>query len=537
MPDFKLRTEEIKDDEILALFVENEVDREIVNAFKSSNPVILEGSRGTGKSFLMKVADVELMQDFERLRILPVYLSFNSSSLVYSNDPLRFRHWMLAKLIKQILKELRKKGLVISPHASSLITNTHRSVTHAEQLLEEIVERYENSYKTTNVEVDVAVLPDVNDLKDAMEDICETLSLQRICVFFDEAAHVFRPEQQRQFFTLFRDLRSPYISCNAAVYPGVTHYGPAFEMEHDAIFRRIERDLLEADYLDTMVQMVNKQLSEAEKKVFEQRKAELATLAFCAGGNPRILFRTLNSRKTINSTETENVIKDFYRSRIWGEHTALGEKYSGHKVIIDWGRNFLEETVIPAVRKINNGKEEDISHGSIFFWIHKDSPEVVKEAMRLLCYSSIVRKLDDGVRATRAAIGARYEIKYGCIVALDANPQKYSTQLRPSLSIKKFAEFGANHRAYKTIAHLGSTNEQDIQFLDAVKRQLQESITVLQLTDWQKQRLEEIGVTTIESLLSQTEEDLISQIKLVGEVRARRMKNAATAAFLEYLSG
>jgi hypothetical protein len=80
-------------------------------------------------------------------------------------------------------------------------------------------------------------------VKDYFEYICTTVNIDRITIFFDEAAHVFRPEQQRQFFTLFRDFSSPYISCNAAVYPAVTHYGHSFEMNHDAFTQKLAQDM------------------------------------------------------------------------------------------------------------------------------------------------------------------------------------------------------------------------------------------------------------------------------------------------------
>ncbi|SMC91544.1 hypothetical protein SAMN02746065_1151 [Desulfocicer vacuolatum DSM 3385] len=60
MSEFYLRTESIKQADILGLSVVNEADRKILNALKSNEPCLLEGSRGTGKSFLMRVAELEL---------------------------------------------------------------------------------------------------------------------------------------------------------------------------------------------------------------------------------------------------------------------------------------------------------------------------------------------------------------------------------------------------------------------------------------------------------------------------------------------
>ena len=76
MDELYLRTEDIDDKDILNLCIENEQDRETINLLKSRTPVILEGSRGVGKSFLMRVAAQELKESFAEERVLPVYIYF-----------------------------------------------------------------------------------------------------------------------------------------------------------------------------------------------------------------------------------------------------------------------------------------------------------------------------------------------------------------------------------------------------------------------------------------------------------------------------
>lgn len=80
MNNLYLRTESIKSDDILDLSVVNDDDRNILHALKSSEPCLLEGSRGTGKSFLMRVAELEL--ENEENSCVTVYVPFNMSSLI-----------------------------------------------------------------------------------------------------------------------------------------------------------------------------------------------------------------------------------------------------------------------------------------------------------------------------------------------------------------------------------------------------------------------------------------------------------------------
>jgi len=210
MSEFRIRTEDFKDDEILGFYVKTQRDKQIVDQLKAPTPLVLEGSRGTGKSFLLRVAKAELLQSYAQDRALPLYVSFVRSSLLHSNDPQQFLHWMLAKLSSEILRALYKKGLLVrTPGGASILAAGPLEPPGRTYRIEEIAKEYEESYRSPGVAVDAGSVPTVEQFKNGVEDLCETLEISRVVIFFDEAAHIFRPEQQRQFFTLFRDLRSP----------------------------------------------------------------------------------------------------------------------------------------------------------------------------------------------------------------------------------------------------------------------------------------------------------------------------------------
>jgi len=536
MSEFYLRTESIKQADILDLSVVNEADRKILNALKSNEPCLLEGSRGTGKSFLMRVAELELENESDSC--VTVFVPFNMSSLISTEDRLQFYHWMLAKTLKYLLNKLRKKGIIVSGLIANLLSNDENETEKEIQIsLKEIVKLFEASYKGKS-EIDISTLPDIEDVKEAIQVICDENSLDRIVFFFDEAAHVFRPEQQRQFFNLFKDLRSPYITCNAAIYPGVTHFGDSFEPIHDCTYKRLERNISDPDYLQYFKNIVFKQSDEKLRSDIDRQRELFNTLSLSSGGNPRMLLRTLQNLSKLNTLNINSEIKSFYRSKIWGEHTELGEKYKGHKGVIDWGRDFLERSVIPKVEEYNFvRKEKGVDESTIYFWIHKDAPEEVKEALRLLTYTGIIRKVDSSVRATRAELGTRYEIKYGCMISLESNPHGESSDFFKNLSIKKFPEFGKNHSSYSGSHGVLLTNDEE-QYEESLKSLLAKPIDVLLLlTQWQKEKLKDAGINTIEQLHKSTEKNLIEKIYNVGPTRARLMKNAAAAELLEYISG
>ncbi len=537
MSDFFIRTEDIASDKLLELFVETERDRQIVNLLKGQVPTVLVGSRGVGKSFLLKVAAAELKKDVGKTGVFPVYLSFTKSSLVQFAKPEQFQWWMLAKLCNSIFRALSKEGLLANvPKHLTIVDAGSSAASGHKSKLEAVEEAFEFSWKNPDQTVDVTSVPDVDRFREAVEDLCDALKLKRIAVFIDEAAHVFMPQQQRAFFTLFRDLRSPFLTCNAAIYPGVTSYGETFQRSHDANFISVERDPLSADYLRNMREIVERQADSDTQKTIAKNGQLFGVLAFAASGNPRLLLKTLIRAQTLSSSTVSEVIRSFYRQEIWGEHSVLAEKYPGHKHLIDWGRTFIEEVVLTELQKKNSLSLEADKSTSCFFWVHRDAPMSVRHALQILAYTGVVSEHSLGIKATRAEVGTRYSVNLGCLFALESNPSQTSFALAKALSAKRMTEFGPNHPSYADLGKDAGTLEDSAVNRDALMQQLKKDINVLDITEWQKTKLRELGLNRVGEVLKATERDL-KKADYVGNVRARQMRNAAEAAVFEYLSG
>lgn len=535
--EFILRTEDIRPEEILGLFVNTERDLELISALKSPTPLILEGSRGTGKSFLLRVCEQEQFNEFDTTKVLPVYISFVKSSLLHSKNPQQFQHWMLARLCSRILRCLYSRGLLgKSIHAAQVLSGGDVGTLGESTSLERVAQHYEESFKNPGIDIDDTGIPSVEEFKDVIQDICENLGLRRINVLFDEAAHIFRPEQQRQFFTLFRDLRSPYMTCNAAVYPGVTAYGTTFETAHDARLESLQREITHKEYRNQMREIIYKQADSELQRNIEHNGENFDVLAYAVSGNPRLLLKTVSLVPNLRTGEVESLIKEFYRANIWSEHSGLAERYAGHKALIDWGRNFVEQIIVKdAIQKNEQWEQEGKAERTCFFWVHRDAPEAVKEALRLLSYTGIVNRLDMGVVATRREVGTRYSVNVGCLAAPSAKPIRFITDLRKGLSIKRFTEYGANHSAFIELSReVGESVESDIS--EIITRLLMNQITELELSDHQISALKSIEINTIGEVLSSTERNF-QKAHYIGPKRSRKIMNVATAAVLEYLSG
>ncbi|MET7714679.1 hypothetical protein [Streptomyces sp. NPDC005407] len=529
-PEIVYRTEDIPTEEILGLLVETETDRSLIDSLKGRSPVILKGSRGVGKSFLMRAAEAEFRESFSAHKILPVYVTFAPASLIRQNAPDSFMMWMMAKLCTSILRAASTYGLTLpSGSAITAIQGATAIGNYSEMAKVEAI--FESSWKQEKQETLPVAVPDPEVLRDAVEDLCRHTSIKRVVLFVDEAAHVFIPEQQRQFFTLMRDLRSPYLTVKAAVYPGATSYGHSFQPTHDATVLSVDRQVTDPEYAKAMRSIVYKQDGTLKKQI-EPNGDVFDTLAYAAAGNPRILLKTLLMRTPFNRRNTQETIRKYYREDIWGEHSNLAERYPGHRELIDWGRAFIEETVLPALHARNVGRS---SQTSSYLWIHRDAPQAVREALRLLCYSGIVQEGDSGMRATRGEIGTRYMVNLGCLFSQDAEPIKFGQNVRKHLYVKRMIEFGANHPSYRPIDKLSldAVNSGGNQALEA---QLERSISHLDVTDFQRAKLNELGFRTIGEVLK-SDEEAFKRAYYVGTKRARQMRNAAVTAVLEYLSG
>lgn len=153
----------------------------------------------------------------------------------------------------------------------------------------------------------------------------------------------------------------------------------------------------------------------------------------------------------------------------------------------------------------------------------------------MLQYTGIVVENAAGIRATRNAIGTRYMINVGCLLSLEAVPTSTGKNLIKNTTVKRMSEYGVSSPYYDPLASEDIT-ESDLDNNQYLVDQLGKSIDLLDLTDWQKEKLHSVSINTIGEL-ALAEEASVMRAYYVGEVRAKRMKNAAFAALFEYLLG
>lgn len=550
LDDYIFRTEDIKEDDVLDLYVDSKVDRENINFIKTKSPLLLVGSRGTGKTMLFKVAEKEMDDSFIENRVLGVFVSFKKSIFLETvKDPLYFRQWMMAKILFALRRKIETKGLVISEpgifgrYFDIEITNQEDIFTRLKsftKLLEKSSKKEDFDIKKAIQQIfkydseDIVILNELDYFHALIEDLCKMLNIERTIFLFDEACHNFIPSQQREFFTLFRDLRSSLISCKAAVYPGITSYG-TFQQFHDATIKRVERDLHDSEFIPMMRDIVKNQVSEDMYQKLEQNGELFNQLIYAASGNPRLLLKSiyLSSAKSFNSTNVNNTIKDFYRIHIWNEHTKLGEVYSGHKRLIDWSRDFIENVVLSGTNEKNESRQlEGKKQQTIYFAIHRDAPEAVKHAIRILEYTGIVVIHTEGTKVRRE-IFDRYQLNLGIVLSTHQTPTTVAKNLIQNLSVKLYTDYGMNSPHYQDIVDF---SEDDINFDEVIEKVLQTSVEELDISIYQCEKIKQACFDTLGDILNGNEEEL-QRAENIGPIRARRIWNSAYNATLEYFSG
>lgn len=543
MISFTLRTEDLSINEISKFYVDTQHDRENVEFLKSNVTGLLIGSRGTGKTMLLKVAEKELLEEFELNRTLPVFVSFSSAALVDNKED-KFKKWMLSKILFALQGQLKELGLLKAKNIFSLLLGTESEETDELAVkINQLIDKLEKSWKRGAIGEE-SVTPFVEDIdyfRELLHSICIKLSIKSIVFLFDEACHNFLPKQQREFFTLFRDLRDSKICCKAAVYPGITSYG-TFEAFHDSIVKRVEKDILAEDYVEKMRDIIERQIDSRTYNILIQNGELLDSLIYAATGNPRVLLKSVyEASEKLTSLKKANVnstLKDFYRTQMWNEYTKLGEKFEAYKEIVDWGRTFIEDKVLTETQNKNarSENEEEYDKQTIYFIVHKDAPELVKKAISILEYAGIVVLHTEGYKI-RGNIYNRYQINMGIVAAStsESDLTAYINKLRKGLSIKVVTEYGANSAAFKELEQIKNSINFDDGGID-LQTLLSKPIDILDIYEYQKTEIKKEGFCKLIDILNASEADL-QKAYLIGPVRARNIYNLAMNAVLEYIIG
>lgn len=406
---FEERAENLSQEELRGWTVLSEVERQIVGKLTGPGAKLISGPRGSGKSTLLKFAYFELTKS---RAALPIYVNYSKALALeplfhtHADALILFRQWVLAKILFGLRETLKLWGFVED-------TGTASEIDRATS--------YIQSLETGVIPSGDAISLTPSSLSIRLQTFAEANSLPRTVLLLDDAAHAFSVKQQREFFEVFRELRSREIAAKAAIYPGVTSFSPSFQIGHEA-------EVVEAwfrpdrpNYLATMRQIANARFADFVAKLGEDADEYIAVLALAAFGLPRGFVGLISDvddatstlsgirRHILNSIETHaDVVRTVF--------TNVADRLPRFKNYIEVGKKF-ETAARGSIRQFNRNKLIARKTGTI--GLAEPIPDEFDRVLRFMEYAGLIRRIEDLSKGVKGNY-RRYLLHYACLISGNA---------------------------------------------------------------------------------------------------------------------
>ncbi|WP_433802555.1 hypothetical protein [Actinomycetospora sp. CA-084318] len=404
---FEERAEYLTRAELTSWTATTDRDKAILSELRGPGAKLLSGPRGCGKSTLLRQAYFEVQ---EAGKDVPVYVNYSKSLALEplfhkaANALVLFRQWVLIKIILGYGEFVESSGLQIPESLTPLLQEGHRFVQELE----------------TGAAGDPPErMLGPTELVRLLEAWTREFARRRCILLLDDAAHAFSPEQQREFFEIFRELRSRIVSAKAAVYPGITSYSPNFHVGHEARIVEAWYQPNEENYLATMREIVDRRLPEGFKKRLQGREELVDYLALAAFGIPRGFLVMLSNLLGVEEEDVqaptraraEAAVRD-HAASVRELFESLSGKLPRYKNFVQLGVELTNES-LGAVQKYNATTSGDKKAVTIAF----PSPvsQDLERMLSMLEYAGVMRDASTVSRGVKGVF-QRYDIHYSLII-------------------------------------------------------------------------------------------------------------------------
>lgn len=565
------RCEDLIYEQIAKLTVLGDFERKVVDTLKQSGAHLLQGSRGVGKSMLLRQAEVEMDSDFVVARKLCVYVNFKTSTLlegVKAEKRDAFQVWVGAKILQALYDKLIMLDLVGHDDIQDPYFKVFgiQSVKGVQSTLKEKIHLLQKLAMATNrdfviKEIGSSFLDRVNDvtfLQELLKEILDAFKIEKLILLFDEAAHTFIPSQQEIFFEIFKLLHGGRIAVKAAVYPRVTSYGRNFEVGQDAIV--VQMDKFETGIAGRRANralfrdMLSKRLpktGEVRKNIFKKGHI-LDQCIDLSTGNPRAFFHLLV--QTIDKGYTDRALslatQEFVDYELLPYHQNLSKRLPKFAHHVKVGLDLLRGYVIPEIKN-KNFREKKTNTQSAYFTIQRDMSPNLKLALDILCYSGIL-STQGTVKIAERKTAPRYMVHLALLLTEKAFSSRNISDAIKTLSLTDYREFNSGDK--QIAGYLASLKEstekcsycltdvppnakfclecgEKIEATSIISGLLEEPVSALSISDKLKARIKPHYPLVGDVIQASREE--IMKIKWIKEVRSLIIKNAAE----EFISG
>lgn len=409
---FEQRAEHLSASELKKWTAYSDRDHAIVSKLLGPGAKLLIGPRGSGKSTLLRSAYYEAI---DTKSCLAVYVNYSNSLALeplfhrQANALQIFRQWLLYKIIaglKEVFKALR----------ASLPTDLRTLSSEADSLI--------RGFESGGVPPlpDTPLTPQI--LGESLERCTEQLNMQRCVLLMDDAAHAFSPEQQREFFEVFRGLRSRRVAGKAAVYPGTTSYSSNFHVGHDAELIEVWSKP-DTEYLNSMQMVIQKRLPEHLRGQLKGKEDIVNLLALASFGLPRGFLNMLSQVFGIggesNGTSPTRRLADQavsdHADSVRALFTTLRSKLPRFENFVEAGIE-LESAALESIRKYNQLKEAVEGKTNVLALREPVGPKF-ERVLNMLEYAGVVRSEGTVSRGIKGRF-RKYSLHNASVIARNA---------------------------------------------------------------------------------------------------------------------
>lgn len=347
---FEERAERLSRHELHQWTALTDLDRGVIEKLKGPGVKLLLGPRGSGKSTLMKLAYYETL---ESEHALPVYINYSHSLALeplfhtQANALRLFRQWVLLKILVGVSETLRE-----------LKVPANEEVSYKANAAKSAIRDLERGVVPESLEIETSP----SEMIEFLEATILRIGRSRCVLLMDDAAHAFSLEQQREFFEIFRQLRSRKVAGKAAIYPGITSFSHSFNVGHEAEIIEAWYDPSEEYYLPLMQEIVRKRLGDAIiVRLGSSFEEYINVIALAAFGQPRgflnMLSDVIGDASTAKSITRRRVLSaiEGYASYVDGVFLALADRLPRYKRFVTAGERVKSE-LISIANDYNRGK-------------------------------------------------------------------------------------------------------------------------------------------------------------------------------------
>lgn len=554
LDDLEERADYLPEEELKNVTATSDFFNSVHKALISKGIKLIAGPRGSGKTHLMRYTYMKCKND--KKLPLCLYVSFNrylrlEPFLKTKPDAIELFHvWVLSRILLSIAELIRS----LDSEVEELLIE--RLVGFNVQELESAISLLERGMPSElDLDRDVSLVKTI----EAIENTAIHYNRKRTIILFDDAALTLTPEYMQELFDIIRSIKSASISPKASVYPGTTEYGPRFHVNHEAEMLSVWLPVTDPNYSSIMGD-----IAENRAKNIDDIPADIVeVIKYASFGIPRAFLVMLRDFKRNNFKTNQQGVNQIIQSQNkWRktEYMSLALKAPKFQSMIEIGDKLLSNIVLD-LKKANvdliDKTEVQLNLGlsGVEKPLEKRMLSLLVEAGMLFEHSSVSHGEDRQYLRYTPHISILIEQRVfpagsikRVVEYLNRKPSKHplrrsittllgeknAAQLKINISPCSACDTPRINESQKFCHHCGAALVDESTFSRCMGLNLRD---VSKLTDWQKRKVDELGINSIGDFLSlQDPGTELRKIHQIGKKRASSIIDGVDDYVDEFLS-